>query len=630
MHHSNWSFCKHGNQSRLCGECYDGSPFFFLPISQVSTREEMKDALTKALDDIAKHVSIYSSTKEKMSREVEDIILAGYLPQQNLPLFSNALWCPWEEQAALRLRGMGFNDKAITNNFPTRTKRATQKKLNHLKIIGSKVCAKRKCSKTAVPPRKKQKGARNAMPMNDVTTSNAPALLSNEQTFNASTTPASKAIDCSQPADMQEDVVLSSPEEDRKPPARALIDSSLAANMQEDILLSPPKDNRKLPARESTDSLDLYNCNQALENAGSDYLPDDLSPQSLKLPSPIKPSSQLEHSTQLDPSSAMQPSSPLSSIEHSSPMRSASPIECWAPALIRSSSPIECWTPAPIRSLSPIECWTPEQSAMLQPNAKRKTTVCKQWTLPSDEIMNKLYSLLDDPSVTHAEETHKWHGLLEKFPSTEDKIFTVLNEEFKGESLHRIHNNRWLDDISMNTYWKLLQLREENFRRKLGSQHKKCVFLPTHFYSYLCRNGIQSGDKWIKENIFDCDYVFIPVHEGMHWVTVCVDIKGGNVVCYDPLSRMNSSHSDTIISLLQRQEELREVKRKKKWRTSHPSHGIPRQSDAVSCGVVALIYANFLSAGKPLESMSTPYGCPHYRAHIGALLQTLYSSLVTR
>jgi hypothetical protein len=54
------------------------------------------------------------------------------------------------------------------------------------------------------------------------------------------------------------------------------------------------------------------------------------------------------------------------------------------------------------------------------------------------------------------------------------------------------------------------------------------------------------------------------------------------------------------------------------------------KKDIESCGLVLLMYAKFLRVGMPLSSISRlTHGCPHYRAHIGAVVEALKSSIVT-
>lgn len=121
----------------------------------------------------------------------------------------------------------------------------------------------------------------------------------------------------------------------------------------------------------------------------------------------------------------------------------------------------------------------------------------------------------------------------------------------------------------------------------------------------LQKDGPEAVDRWAKENVFECDYLLIPVHEALHWVIVVVDMSTQHIMCYDPLDASNSKHAKCIMSFLERQAKINNIKVKKRWRVRHLPCDTPCKKDIESCGLVSLMYAKFLRVGMPLSSMFT-------------------------
>ena len=65
-------------------------------------------------------------------------------------------------------------------------------------------------------------------------------------------------------------------------------------------------------------------------------------------------------------------------------------------------------------------------------------------------------------------------------------------------------------------------------------------------HSSCCRAGIYSPlkvRKWFRarkmqhlgKRWFEHTHLFIPIHKGLHWISVVVDLQQKELTCYDPL-----------------------------------------------------------------------------------------------
>ena len=74
----------------------------------------------------------------------------------------------------------------------------------------------------------------------------------------------------------------------------------------------------------------------------------------------------------------------------------------------------------------------------------------------------------------------------------------------------------WLNDEVINFYMEMIRERGESEDRP------KIHAFNTFFYPKIAQSGQQSVRRWTKKvNIFEKDFLLIPVHLGMHWC-LCV------------------------------------------------------------------------------------------------------------
>lgn len=141
--------------------------------------------------------------------------------------------------------------------------------------------------------------------------------------------------------------------------------------------------------------------------------------------------------------------------------------------------------------------------------------------------------------------------------------------------------NRWFNDKIINFYFSLIQTYAETFNISV-------YVFSTFFYTSLKRRGYSWVGRYTRnENIFEHDYIFIPVHRPNHWAFVCVDVNNRQIECYDSLFADGPVLADIINYL--RQE--RAAKKMRPVELTVMDRRYPKQSNGYDCGVFVCMYA---------------------------------------
>ena len=162
--------------------------------------------------------------------------------------------------------------------------------------------------------------------------------------------------------------------------------------------------------------------------------------------------------------------------------------------------------------------------------------------------------------------------------------------------LNAMLNLGWLNDSIMNVYLELIQ------ERSSGDDYPSVHSLSTFFYPRLMESGYSAVKRWTKHvNIFDCDFVCIPVHLGKHWCMAIVDFKQKRVLYLDSRGGDNPPALGAIRKYLE--DESMDKKEcafdLSDWRFESPKD-IPQQRNDCDCGVFALKFADYLTRRKAI------------------------------
>ncbi|XP_047977533.1 ubiquitin-like-specific protease ESD4 [Salvia hispanica] len=117
--------------------------------------------------------------------------------------------------------------------------------------------------------------------------------------------------------------------------------------------------------------------------------------------------------------------------------------------------------------------------------------------------------------------------------------------DISGEILQCLGPRAWLNDEVINVYFELLKEREKREPEKF----LKCHFFNTFFYKKLMssRGGynFQSVRRWTTQkklgySLLECDKIFVPIHQEIHWCLAVINKKDKKFQYLDPLGDRDS------------------------------------------------------------------------------------------
>jgi len=183
----------------------------------------------------------------------------------------------------------------------------------------------------------------------------------------------------------------------------------------------------------------------------------------------------------------------------------------------------------------------------------------------------------------------------------------------------RLNPDVYLNDNLINFYLKFIEnmLISEEMR-------KKCHFFNTYFMAQMLKlfnesnKTVQDHDriyesmkKWVKKvNLFEKDFIFIPVNNNEHWnlIVVCYPARFFSqdndlpfLLFFDSLSRMDSVYAGILFQFFSRElrakmpDTFRNYTIAKAYRFNltifpHYQHMLPKQSNFSDCGLFLLQY----------------------------------------
>ncbi|CCJ30538.1 unnamed protein product [Pneumocystis jirovecii] len=163
-----------------------------------------------------------------------------------------------------------------------------------------------------------------------------------------------------------------------------------------------------------------------------------------------------------------------------------------------------------------------------------------------------------------------------------DPLIVKFNISITSYDIRTLRDKEWLNDEIINFYIALI-----SERAKASPEGPKVYAFNTFFYTTLEKKGYQGVQRWTKRakvNIMQQDYVFIPIHLGIHWCMSVINFKKKRFEYWDSL---NGSSGNTFYLLrdylLQESGNTIDLN---KWDDYIPESG-PIQRNGYDCGVFA-------------------------------------------
>ncbi|XP_061961824.1 ubiquitin-like-specific protease ESD4 [Populus nigra] len=193
------------------------------------------------------------------------------------------------------------------------------------------------------------------------------------------------------------------------------------------------------------------------------------------------------------------------------------------------------------------------------------------------------------------------------FPNNRRRVLVShgnSNIDITGQILHCLAPGAWLNDEVINLYMELLKERE----RREPKKFLKCHFFNTFFYKKLTGGGKGGYDyravkRWTTEKklgyfLIDCDKIFVPVHQEIHWCLAVINKKDQKFQYLDSLKGRDNRVLESLAKYYA--EEVKDKSKKdidvSNWEREFVED-LPEQQNGYDCGVFMIKYADFYSRG---------------------------------
>ncbi|KAL1543079.1 Ulp1 peptidase [Salvia divinorum] len=173
--------------------------------------------------------------------------------------------------------------------------------------------------------------------------------------------------------------------------------------------------------------------------------------------------------------------------------------------------------------------------------------------------------------------------------------------DISGEKLQCLRPRAWLNDEVINVYFELLKERE----KRVPEKFLKCHFFNTFFYKKLMssRGGynFQSVRRWTTQkklgySLLECDKIFVPIHQEIHWCLAVINKKDKKFQYLDPLGGRDSQVLNALAKYFE--DEVKDKCGKdinlNSWEKEFVTE-LPEQLNGFDCGMFMIKYADFYS-----------------------------------
>jgi len=167
---------------------------------------------------------------------------------------------------------------------------------------------------------------------------------------------------------------------------------------------------------------------------------------------------------------------------------------------------------------------------------------------------------------------------------------TTLTTNILGKDIKRLIEPRWLNDVLINEYIRLLETRggSEKFPKVFGFN--------THFYTSFRDFGYENISRFIRKcNIFNYEILLIPIHLGNHWCLAVIDLKQKIFSYYDSLAAGSNNQCIKLLFTYLKYEHNRRLGRIMNMRgwVTRIEKDIPQQGNRYDCGMFLCKFAEF-------------------------------------
>ncbi|KNC76556.1 hypothetical protein SARC_10951, partial [Sphaeroforma arctica JP610] len=210
----------------------------------------------------------------------------------------------------------------------------------------------------------------------------------------------------------------------------------------------------------------------------------------------------------------------------------------------------------------------------------------------SEEVIDDIFNDEYDDDHTHAK------GLL---------------LEVKQRDLSLLNGLEWLNDTVINMYMALINDRA----KQPGTTMPPVHCFNTHFLSKLQDKGFAGVKRWTRKfNLFEKNYVVVPVHLGNHWCAAVINVKEKRFEYYDSLGGRNTAVLKTLRDYLQ-EEHISKTGQPldfSEWTDYTPGTMCPQQNNCSDCGVFLCQFSEYRSRGADLTFSQADM--PYFRRRI--------------
>uniref|UniRef100_A0AC34F146 Ubiquitin-like protease family profile domain-containing protein n=1 Tax=Panagrolaimus sp. ES5 TaxID=591445 RepID=A0AC34F146_9BILA len=171
--------------------------------------------------------------------------------------------------------------------------------------------------------------------------------------------------------------------------------------------------------------------------------------------------------------------------------------------------------------------------------------------------------------------------------------------KIKAYDFDTLEPKTWLNDTIVNSYMDLIVERSQldHYLPKVYSFH-------SFFYPNYRKKEYDGIASWIKHDIFDYDYILIPIHElqNAHWLMIIVDVELKVIGAFDSLSHDNTHHLEHVRKFLVTHAKAVDdiTNELADWEIFNDKSAPPQQN-GYDCGVYASQYAQYICKRKILD-----------------------------
>ncbi|CAK4141064.1 unnamed protein product [Aphanomyces euteiches] len=244
---------------------------------------------------------------------------------------------------------------------------------------------------------------------------------------------------------------------------------------------------------------------------------------------------------------------------------------------------------------------------------KRKLSVTGSSNLRRESFVPKETTIIDSPPRKRVDEKAQEvkDRVVLHYPMVQSKNRITLTE---GD-VDRLAEGEFLNDNLIDFFFKFCMTQLEKW------QQERIYFFSTHFYTTLVqRSNVQEPfdkvKRWTRSvNIFELDFLFIPINESCHWSLAVICNPGALAKPFvdDPRTTEASEKTSCILFFdsLRCHNETKIVSNlrsylEKEFESRYNADGmvhfdasqailvepeVPRQSNSCDCGVFVLLYA---------------------------------------